>query len=90
MQFEFDNQKSIANALKHGIDFVEAQVLWADDYLIEVQVAYIGESRFIVVGKIRDKHWTAVVTYRGSVVRIISVRRSRKEEVNLYEQTNRI
>ena len=36
-------------------------------------------------GRIGSKHWSAVITYRGSNIRIISVRRSRATEVELYE-----
>lgn len=36
MDFEFDPAKSESNAKKHGIDFVEAQLLWADDNRIEI------------------------------------------------------
>jgi len=43
------------------------------------------EQRFLVVGRISGKHWSGVITYRGDRVRIISVRRSRKEEIDLYE-----
>nr|WP_234837907.1 BrnT family toxin [Sinorhizobium medicae] len=31
------------------------------------------------------KHWTAVFTYRGTAIRIISVRRARKQEIEHYE-----
>jgi hypothetical protein len=37
------------------------------------------------IGKIGDKHWSAVITYRNEKIRIISVRRARKEEVAIYE-----
>jgi uncharacterized DUF497 family protein len=36
MRFEFDPVKSTANKDKHGIDFVEAQVLWNDPDRIEI------------------------------------------------------
>ena len=39
----------------------------------------------MVIGKISNKHWSAIITYRGEAIRIISVRRSRREEVELYE-----
>lgn len=70
---------------KHGIDFKEAQLLWDDDEFIEVRVKHEGEPRYIVIGLIDEKFWTAVITYRGENIRIISVRRSRKAEVELYE-----
>ena len=85
MEFELDAEKSDGNKKKHGIDFREAQALFDDPDLIEIPAKTTDEPRFLVIGKIADKHWSGVVTYRGERVRIISVRRSRKEEVDLYE-----
>lgn len=85
MEFEFDPAKSAANKAKHGIDFVEAQALWQDDGLADAPVVSEGEPRFLVIGRIDGKHWTAVCTLRGEVVRIISVRRARKTEVMFYD-----
>ena len=85
MEFEFDPAKSAANMEKHGIDFVEAQALWLDDGLADAPVTSVGEPRFLVIGRIDGKHWTAVCTLRGEVVRIISVRRARKTEVMFYD-----
>jgi uncharacterized DUF497 family protein len=83
--FEFDEEKSQANLQKHGIDFYRAQQLWKDNELLEVQARSDDESRYLVVGRIDEQHWSAVVTHRGERIRIISVRRSRKSEVALYE-----
>jgi hypothetical protein len=85
MEFEFDPQKSDSNKVKHGIDFNEAQELWDDADLIEIPVNVSDEPRYLVIGKISGKHWSGVITYRGEKIRIISVRRSRKEEVEIYE-----
>jgi len=85
INFEYDEQKSISNLSKHGIDFETAQKLWMDELHIEVKLRFDDEPRFIIVGLIDDKYWTAVITYRAGMVRIISVRRSRKTEVALYE-----
>ena len=82
---EFDDVKSRANKSKHGIDFVEAQGLWLDEMFVEIQARTEDEPRFLLVGMISGKHWSAVITYRGERVRIISVRRARIEEVELYE-----
>ncbi|MBX7138874.1 MAG: BrnT family toxin [Oligoflexia bacterium] len=87
MVFEFDPNKSKSNKDKHGIDFEKAKALWEDPFLLEIEARVTGESRFLIIGKIAGKHWSAVVTYRGEKVRIISVRRSRKEEVDLYEES---
>jgi len=85
MRFEYDPDKSRSNQVKHGIDFEEAQTLWADPDLVEIRARTEDEPRFIVIGRISDKHWSGVITYRGDVIRVISVRRSRPEEVKLYE-----
>jgi len=85
MEFEFDLEKSSGNKTKHGIDFVEAQSLWSDLELVVVPVKVSDEPRFLVIGKIDEKHWSGVITYRSEKIRIISVRRSRKEEIDIYE-----
>lgn len=85
MEFEFDETKSQPNKSKHGIDFVEAQALWLDEMYVEVRARTEDEPRFLIVGRISARHWSAVITYRGEKVRIISVRRSRVEEVAIYE-----
>ena len=84
-EFEFDDDKSKANLEKHGIDFEAAQQLWQDPELLEIQAKTEGEQRFLIIGRIGAKHWSAVVTYREERIRLISVRRARKREVELYE-----
>jgi uncharacterized DUF497 family protein len=83
--FEFDTTKSDINLTKHGIDFLVAQRLWNDPMLLEIPAKVSDEPRHLLIGLIDGKHWSAIITYRGSNVRLISVRRARKEEVTLYE-----
>ena len=85
MDFEYDPEKSRRNREKHGIDFDEAQALWDDPDLLEVPARTMDEPRYLVIGRIGGRHWSAVITYRDERIRLISVRRSRKEEVTLYE-----
>jgi len=85
ISFEFDAAKSESNRTKHGIDFVLAQGLWNDPMLLEIPAKTDDEPRFLVVGQMSGKHWSAVITYRGDNIRLISVRRARAEEVALYE-----
>ena len=85
VSFEFDAAKSESNRIKHGIDFLEAQALWNDPMLLEIPAKTDDEPRYLVIGLIRDKHWSAVVTYRADNIRLISVRRARTEEVARYE-----
>ena len=85
MDFGFDPDKSAVNKTKHGIDFVEAQVLSDSPNLIEIPARVTDETRFLVIGRIAEKHWSGIITYRDDRIRIISVRRSRPEEIDLYE-----
>ncbi|WP_291733930.1 BrnT family toxin [Leisingera sp. F5] len=85
MDFEYDPAKSASNLSKHGIDFEQAQALWYDPWMLEVTAKTEGEPRFLSIGKIGGRHWAAVWTPRGEAVRIISVRRARKEEIGYYE-----
>lgn len=85
MDFEYDEAKSRANREKHGIDFSEARQLWNDPDLLEVPARTADEPRFLVIAKRQGRHWSAVITYRDNRIRIISVRRSRTEEIELHE-----
>jgi uncharacterized DUF497 family protein len=83
-EFELDERKSRLNKLKHGIDFVEAQAIWLDPRVAEADARHDLEPRHVVIGVVDGRHWSAVITYRGGRVRLISVRRSRAREVGLY------
>nr|WP_310523456.1 BrnT family toxin [Polymorphobacter sp.] len=85
--FEYDPAKSVVNRSKHGIDFHEAQAIWNDDTALRIEAhdGPDGEARWLVIGRIGDKTWSAAVTYRAATTRIISVRRARKDEEQLYD-----
>lgn len=85
MGFEFDPKKSASNKRKHGIDFVEGQILWDDPERLELPAKTVGEQRYILIGKIKGKHWSAIFMIRDEVTRIISIRRARIKEVEAYE-----
>lgn len=77
--FEFDLKKSEINEQKHGINFVDAQQLWlVEGVTLESRLS--EESRFMLIAKIPSGCWIAIFTRRGNKIRIISVRRSRKNE----------
>lgn len=84
-EFVFDPEKSKSNKKKHGIDFIEGQFLWEDTELLEIRAKTIDEARYVVIGKIGDKYWTAIITYRDAKIRIISIRASRENEREIYE-----
>lgn len=89
MEFEWDDGKSDQNAKKHGINFHEAAKVWESDPIrvgpifVELDSGLI-EDRYLVIGEIENVNWTVVTTYRGKRIRIISCRRSRREEAKLY------
>ena len=85
MVFEFDPEKSKKNKEKHGIDFVEAQLLWEDSRAIGFPGRSDDEPRFALVAEVDSKLWIAFYTIRDEQTRIISVRRARKAEKELYE-----
>jgi len=85
VQFEFDPHKSAANREKHGIDFFAAQAMWLDESLLEIPAKTTDEARWLVIARVGSKAWSAVITRRLDVIRIISVRRARHEEIELYE-----
>ena len=84
-KFQYDTKKSLTNLKKHGIDFEQAQMLWEDPNLLELTARSEDEPRSLIVAQLNVHYWSAVVTYRDDEVRIISVRRSRTAEVELYE-----
>ncbi|MDO8675202.1 MAG: BrnT family toxin [Candidatus Omnitrophota bacterium] len=84
-EFEFDEHKSALNKQKHGINFIEAQAIWEDPDVLEIPARTKDEPRYLVIGRKEGECYSAVITYRDAKIRIISVRRSRKEEVELYE-----
>jgi len=84
MRFEFDPEKSAANKVKHGIDFMVAQGIWGDPDRVEIPARSLDELRHQVIGRIGRKTWSAFITYRNETIRIISVRRARPEEEARY------
>ena len=85
MEFEFDPWKSESNKAKHGIDFMEAQALWKSKIVL-LAAKDAREKRYMAIGKIGSEHWSAIITYRGATIRIISVRKSTALEIDTYEK----
>ena len=84
-KFQYDPEKSLSNLEKHGIDFEQAQILWEDPNLLKLRARSEDEQRDLIIARLNEECWSAVVTYRDEEIRIISVRRSRAAEVKLYE-----
>lgn len=86
MRFKWDAKKSSANKTKHGIDFETAKNIWLDENRVEIHAPHPVEDRRIIIGKHHNKLWTTIYTMRGDAIRIISVRRTRKKEAELYDK----
>jgi uncharacterized DUF497 family protein len=82
--FEFDPNKSEANKLKHGIDFYMVRRLWTDPKRIEIPARWVDESRFFIIACLEKDIWSAVYTVRNKRIRIISVRKARDNEKEIY------
>jgi len=85
MPFEFDDKKSMSNKMKHGIDFIEAQQLWRDPERVEIPARNLDEPRFMIIGRIGKEIWCGIFTVRNINIRIISVRKARYYEKEIYE-----
>jgi uncharacterized DUF497 family protein len=85
MKFEHDIKKSLINKTKHGLSLEEARALWLSPF-VEIEAKTVGEQRFMVIGKIGEKHYSCIYTTRGSVIRLISARRSRRSEEQIYNE----
>ncbi|WP_100626883.1 BrnT family toxin [Algoriphagus formosus] len=82
--FEFDPSKSKANKIKHGIDFEESIKLWNDPNRIIIKARTIDEQRFMMIAELNGAIWSTIYTVRSDSKRIISVRRSRENEKEIY------
>jgi uncharacterized DUF497 family protein len=85
MDFEYDPVKSQRNKEKHGIDFEEAQELWFDPDGKGFPARSDDEIRYAILAKYKRKLWMGFYTMRTGKIRLISVRRARKGERELYE-----
>ena len=87
-RFEWDPAKSDENLRKHGISFEQAREIWDGDYVDIPHVAYAKdhEARNATIGVVGGRIHVAVWVSRASKIRLISVRRVRKNEKRAYEK----
>ncbi len=79
-QFEWDERKRASNLYKHGLDFLDADLVFAGDHLIEPTAPGNDEARFLAIGRIGPDYVTLIYTERGDAIRVISLRRARDGE----------
>ena len=85
--FEWNQQKSELNKKKHGVSFQEALEIWQTVNLTASDIASSkdGESRSATIGFVRGKLHTVIWTKREDKIRIISVRRARDGEKEVFK-----
>jgi uncharacterized DUF497 family protein len=83
--FEFNGYKSESNMQKHGIDFETAKMLWKDPNRVEIPSRWVDEPRYILIARLEDNLWSAVYTLRENRISLISVRKSRSNEKEIYD-----
>jgi uncharacterized protein len=87
MEFEWDEEKRLANIKNHGIDFVDvSEVFDGDTFTVEDDRYSYGEPRFVTFGLLKGNVVAVVNTDRGEFIRIISVRKATKNEYRAYFQ----
>jgi uncharacterized DUF497 family protein len=85
VKFDWDPIKSEGNEAKHGISLATAAALWTGPIIV-LPSKNPGELRHLAVGIIEGRHWTVVFTPRDNAIRLISARRSRKNEKALHKK----
>lgn len=87
-KFEWDERKRLANARKHGIDFVDAASIFEGDIVVILDNRFdYGETRYIAFGLLQGKVIVVAHTERGERLRLISARKALKhEEIYYFEQ----
>lgn len=85
MDFEWDHEKNKANILKHGVDFIDAMLIFETFVLSAVDRRHdYGEQRVSSIGIVDDDCFVVVHTQRGSSVRLISAWKGGTDERELY------
>jgi uncharacterized DUF497 family protein len=85
VKFEWDGNKRDVNLQKHGLDFVRASDLFEGPLAVEESKEMSVEKRWVATGFLGDIAVSVVFTRRGDVIRIISMRRARRNERARYQ-----
>ncbi len=86
LEFEWDEDKARTNLTKHGVSFLTATAIFANEILerIDDREDY-GEIRWIALGRVDKGIYRVVFTWRGeNLIRIISAQKASKDEREIY------
>ena len=85
MHYEWDERKRLSNLEKHGLDFFDVDIVFEATH-VELPSSHTNETRYLAIGTLEGRFVTIVYTVRGEVIRIISFRRARHEEREVYQK----
>jgi uncharacterized DUF497 family protein len=86
LQFEWDEDKAARNVAKHGVSFLTAAAIFANEIIerSDDRECY-GELRFLALGRVETEVYRVAYTWRGeNVVRIITAQKASKHERETY------
>ncbi len=88
LEFEWDEEKARSNLTKHGVSFLTAAEIFANETLerIDDREDY-GEVRWIALGRVDTEVYRVVFTWRGeNLIRIISAQKASRDEREIYHR----
>ncbi len=85
MEFEWHEAKRLTNIEKHGIDFLDADLVFGGPHLLGPARTAGTEQRWIAVGMLDDVYAAVIFTRRGDTIRLISMRSARDAEKRRYQ-----
>ena len=88
LEFEWDEEKARTNLVKHGVSFLTAAEIFANEIMerIDDREDY-GEVRWIALGRADMEVFRVVYTWRGeSLIRIISAQKASRDERDIYHR----
>jgi uncharacterized protein len=85
MRFEWDERKRLSNLAKHGLDFLDAELVF-DGSCYSYLSPRGSEARWVTVGLLEGREVAAVWVQRAEAIRLISFRRARHEERRRYRE----
>lgn len=85
MRYEWDERKRLSNLEKHGLDFLDVDIVFESPY-VKAPSSHSSEERLLAIGTFDGRFVTVVYAMRGKANRIISFRRARHEERDTYQK----
>jgi len=86
MDFEWDERKRIEIIEDRALDFVSARRFFDGRLAIHQPSPRNDEERWKTTAEIEGAFFTVIWTWRGEVVRVITMRRAHEKEIRAYRE----